>query len=205
MYKNIHECAAILLAGGSGQRFHGQKQFVSFMGKPLWRHTYDKLCSILMKENIICVGIDVSGGTTRTHSVINGMEALAKKSIKRVLIVEAARPLVTLEQLRLLVNDEHQSTSFVMPLVNTVVMRNGNYLNRDELYELLTPQAFDYKMLLDALRSGRFNDLTDDTRIMYEYYGIKPFFIPTTENLIKVTYQRDLPIIESIYKNMKED
>ena len=119
-----------------------------------------------------------------------------------MLIVEAARPLVTKSQLLELANDKHDSTSFVMPLVNTVIKRNGGYLNRDELYELLTPQAFNYSKLFDALNSGKYFDYTDDTRIMYEYYGIKPFLIETGTNLIKVTYKRDLPIVESMYKQV---
>ena len=92
--------------------------------------------------------------------------------------------------------------SFVRPLVNTVVYRDGRYINRDELYDLLTPQAFDYKLLLEAYRSGKFNDMTDETRAMLEFHGIKPYFIETGSNLFKVTYPGDLDIIESIYQRL---
>lgn len=80
------------------------------------------------------------------------------------------------------------------------------FLNREELYELLVPQAFDFQLLKTALDSGKFKNMTDETRVMFEYHGIKPHFIETTENLIKVTYQRDLPIIESLMHtyNMEE-
>ena len=83
--------------------------------------------------------------------------------------------------------------------------RDGRYINREELYDLLTPQAFDYKLLLEAYKSGRFSDVTDETRIMFEFHGIKPHLIETSSNLFKVTYPGDLDIIESIYKRMIDE
>ena len=112
--------------------------------------------------------------------------------------------MVTKEQIIELLRDGHPSVSFVRPLVNTVIYRDGRYINRDELYDLLTPQAFDYHMLLEAYQSGRFTDMTDETRIMFEYYRIKPYLIETKNNLYKVTYPGDLDIIESIFQSQQK-
>lgn len=109
----------IILAGGKGERFHGKKQNVEFHGKPLWRHVYDTALSVIEEQNVIIVGKDVAGGETRSVSVHNGLEALSVNTDK-VLITEAARPLVTKKQLEILINDDSISSSFVMPLVNTV-------------------------------------------------------------------------------------
>lgn len=188
---------AVVLAGGKGERFQGQKQFCLLKGKPLWRHVYDKVSSVVEVENIVVVGVDIEGGDTRTESVIRGMRNLPSQT-KRVIIAEAARPLVTIGQIEEILQDQAPSSSFVMPLVNTVIKRDGEYLNRAEMYELLTPQAFDFQLLLEALNSDRFRNMTDETRVMYEFYGIKPHLIETTENLLKVTYQKDLPIIEHL-------
>lgn len=194
------EClGAIVLAGGRGERFQGQKQLSILKGKPLWKHVYDKVHKVIDSGNIVVVGIDIPGGETRTESVIRGMGQLSPDT-RRVVIAEAARPLVTVGQVEEILFDNAESSSFVMPLTNTVVKRDGEYLNREEMYELLTPQAFDYRLLGEALGSGRFKDMTDETRVMFEYHGIRPHFIETTENLVKVTYQRDLPIIESLTK-----
>ncbi len=194
---------AILLAAGKGTRYQGSKQDIEFHGKPIWRYPYDLLVSIIGKENVVAVGKDIAGGSTRTESVFNGLKAL-QEDTDRVIIVEAARPLLTKEQVEQLLNDEHPSVSFVRPLVNTVIYRDGRYLNREELYDLLTPQAFDYKKLLVAYQSGRFADMTDETRAMFEFYGIKPRFIETGTNLFKITYPGDLDIIESIYQAQQE-
>lgn len=191
--------SAILLAAGRGTRYGETKQDVMFRGKPLWRYAYEVALSVVGAGRIVAVGKDIPGGDTRTASVLCGLEALPADT-ERVIIVEAARPMVTAAQVRLLLEDGHPSVSFVRPLVNTVVYRNGEYINREELYDLLTPQAFDYRMLLDAYRSGRFENMTDETRVMYEYHGVRAHYIETGSNLFKVTYPGDLEIIESIYR-----
>ncbi|MBQ4407072.1 MAG: 2-C-methyl-D-erythritol 4-phosphate cytidylyltransferase [Bacteroidales bacterium] len=192
---------AILLAAGQGSRYHGKKQDLIFHGKPIWRFVYDTLSSVVPQKNIIVVGKDISGGATRTGSVKNGLEALSKQPIDRVIIAEAARPMVTKKQIMQLLDDSCPSSTFVRPLVNTPIFRDGRYVNRNEMYDLLTPQAFDMKMLQEAYRNGNFNDMTDETRVMFEYYGEKPHLIETESNLFKITYPGDLDIIESIYKS----
>ena len=194
---------AILLAAGSGTRYHAKKQDLIFHDKPLWRYAYETALTIVGKENIVAVGKDIPGGDTRTGSVKLGLAALPPM-IDRVIIVEAARPMVTEEQIRALLNDPYPSSTFVRPLVNTPIYRDGTYVNRNEMYDLLTPQAFDRMMLEDAYMSGRFENMTDETRVMYEHYGIKPHLIETESNLCKVTYPGDLDILESIYKAQQE-
>lgn len=194
---------AILLAAGQGTRYHGRKQDLIFHGKPLWRYAYETALEVVGDGNIIAVGKDIPGGVTRTGSVMNGLEALPS-SIDRVIIVEAARPMVTKEQIIQLLEDTSPSSTYVRPLVNTVIYRNGTYVNRGDMYDMLTPQAFDRNMLQEAYRSGKFDDMTDETRVMFEYYGIKPHFVETESNLFKVTYPGDLDIIESIYRARQE-
>lgn len=201
---NKMKYGAIVLAAGKGTRYKGTKQDVLFHDKPLWRYAYDTVKGIVGEDYVVAVGKDIQGGETRTGSVLNGLEALPKDT-ERVIIVEAARPMVTKKQIVELLSDSHPSTTFVRPLVNTVIYRDGRYINREELYDLLTPQAFDYKLLLEAYRSGKFMDMTDETRAMFEYHGIKTHFIETDNNLFKVTYPGDLEIIESIYRAQQEE
>lgn len=194
---------AILLAAGQGSRYHERKQDLMFHGKPLWRYSYETALSVVGEGNIVAVGKDMPGGQTRTGSVRIGLGALPM-SVDRVIIVEAARPMVTKEQITQLLEDPYPSSTFVRPLVNTVIFRDGTYVNRNEMYDMLTPQAFDRKMLQEAYESGRFEDMTDETRVMFEFYGVKPHFIETESNLFKITYPGDLDIIESIYRTRME-
>lgn len=198
------KCSAILLAAGKGTRYKATKQDIIFHDKPIWKYAYETTEEVVGENNIIAVGKDIPGGATRTESVLKGLINLPEDT-DRVVIVEAARPMVTKKQITQLLTDTHPSTSFVRPLVNTVIYRDGRYINREDLYDLLTPQAFDYKLLLEAYKSGLFNDVTDDTRIMFEFHGIKPHFIETDSNLFKITYPGDLDIIESIYQNLRKE
>lgn len=191
---------AILLAAGQGSRYHGKKQDLIFHEKPLWRYAYETTMAVVGEENIVAVGKDLPGGATRTESVKIGLKALPA-AVDRVIIVEAARPMVTKEQIEQLLKDPYPSSTFVRQLVNTVIYRDGTYVNRNDLYDLLTPQAFDRNMLQRAYDEGSFGNMTDETRVMFEFYGIKPHFIETESNLFKITYPGDLDIIESIYKN----
>jgi len=195
---------AIILAAGSGSRYKGKKQDIEFHGKALWKYSYETAMHVVGKDNVVVVGKDLPGGATRTKSVMIGLHVLPKDT-DRVIILDAARPMVTRDQVIELLKNPNPSVSFVRPLVNTPIYRDGRYINRSDLYDLLVPQAFDYKLLAEAYDSGKFDDMTDETRVMFEYHGIKPTLIETENNLYKVTYPGDLQIIEAIYQGLKKD
>ena len=90
--------SAILLAAGKGTRYHGTKQDVIFHGKALWKYAYEVAIEVVGAENVIAVGKDIQGGETRTISVLNGLESLPDDT-DRVIIIEAARPMVTKKQI----------------------------------------------------------------------------------------------------------
>ena len=190
---------AKVLAAGSSTRSGEKKQDFAFHGKQLWRYSYETAKQVVGECNIVVVGKDFPGGKTRSESVIKGLKALPE-GISRVVILDAARPMVTETQIRELLENPNPAVTFVRPLVNTPIFRDGTYVNRSDMYDMLVPQAFDYKMLVEAYGSGRFEDMTDETRVMFEYHGIKPVFIETDSNLYKVTYPGDLYVIESIYQ-----
>jgi 2-C-methyl-D-erythritol 4-phosphate cytidylyltransferase len=194
---------AVILAGGKGSRYKKRKQFELIDGIEMWKYVYDKVVQVVDKKHIVVVGVDTVGGETRSKSVAIGLEAL-QDECQRVIILEAARPLVTVGQIIKLLEDESKSTTYAMPLVNTVIGRDGRYYNRDNFYNLLTPQAFDFQMLRNAYRTGKYIDTTDETIVMSEEYGISPHFIVEGENLIKVTYQRDMAVVRQLLKQQEE-
>lgn len=190
---------AIILAGGKGSRYKKQKQFELIDGIEMWQYVYQKAIEVVDRRNVIVVGVDIAGGDTRSESVKNGLNAM-DCNCEKIAILEAARPLVTIEQIKKLFDANKKSVTYALPLVNTVIGRDGTYYNRSDFYDLLTPQAFDFQMLKAAYNTGKYPDMTDETVVMYKEYNIKPFFIIEGENLIKVTYQRDLEIIKQLIK-----
>jgi 2-C-methyl-D-erythritol 4-phosphate cytidylyltransferase len=196
----MEKVGAIVLAGGKGTRFHQQKQFVQLWGKELWRHVYDKACQLIPKEQIIVVGVDVPGGETRSGSVMNGLNGL--KECEKVLLLEAARPLVTIEQIQTLIDCEGDSITFVAPCVDAIIMKDKTYLNRNDCLRMQTPQAFNYNLLKKAYETGKYLDMTDETRVLFEEYGIEPTFVEGGENLYKVTYPKDIAFVENYFEKI---
>jgi 2-C-methyl-D-erythritol 4-phosphate cytidylyltransferase len=199
---NNTEVAAIVLAAGQGSRFKGRKQFLEFHGKPLYKHVYDTLSSVIPISNIIVVGVDIEGGSTRNESVKIGLQYLASiNSFKKVVICEAARSLVTQSQIEQIILTESSSICYVNPVVDTVILKDKTYINREDCLHLVSPQAFDFQLLYDAYENADLSELrTDETRLMYEVYGIKPDFLIGEDNLYKVTYPKDIAVLESIYQ-----
>lgn len=195
----MERVGAIILAGGKGTRFHQQKQFVKLWGKELWRHVFDKACELIPKDRIVVVGVDIPGGETRSGSVKNGLNAL--KNCTKVLLVEAARPLVTVEQLKELIECEGDSITFVAPCIDTIIKKDKTFLNRNECLRMQTPQAFNYDLLKKAYETGKYLDMTDETRVLFEEFGIEPTFVEGGDNLFKVTYPKDIAFIEHYFGN----
>lgn len=202
----MEEVYAIILAGGSATRFGGQvkKQFLEFHGKELWRHLYETVNSVLPQERIVVVGIDIPGGLTRSGSVKNGLDWIYKKgNCKKVVIMEAARALVTREQVIEIIEKDSPSCCFVTPVVDTVILTDKTYLTRSDCRHLVSPQAFDFNLLYEAYSNCDLGEMrTDETRLMNDTYGIKPDFLEGGDNLYKVTYPKDIAVIEYIYQNL---
>jgi 2-C-methyl-D-erythritol 4-phosphate cytidylyltransferase len=194
--------SVIILAGGQGSRFGQKKQFLSFHGKELWKHIYDNAGLIIPKENIVVVGVDIEGGATRPESVKKGLQYIKENcNCSKVVILEAARPLVSLEQLKLIIQTDAPSISFVNPVVDTIILADKTYLTRSECFHLVSPQAFDFNLLYNAYSETDLSEIrTDETRLINDVFGIKPTLLEGGENLFKVTYPKDIVILESIIK-----
>lgn len=181
-----------------------KKQFIQFHGKELWRYIYDTACEVLPKNRIVVVGVDIPGGSTRSESVKNGLEWIARyRNCNRVVICEAARALVTSKQLQEIIDYKSPSCCYVNPVVDTIILTDKTYLNRSDCRHLVSPQAFDFELLYNAYKNCDLGELrTDETRLIYDTYGIKPMFLEGGENLFKVTYPKDIVILEAIYSSM---
>ena len=104
---------------------------------------------------------------------------------------------MTVDQLQTLIETDSDSITFVAPCVDTIIKKDKTYLNRSECLRMQTPQAFNYDLLKRAYQTGKYNDMTDETRVLFEEYGIEPTFVEGGENLYKVTYPNDIFIIEN--------
>jgi 2-C-methyl-D-erythritol 4-phosphate cytidylyltransferase len=192
----IEEFSCIVLAGGLGVRFGSPKQYALLNGKEVWTYAYDQCCSV--SREVIVVGRDVPAGKTRQASVRNGL-ALVTNNV--VVIVEAARPLVTSAQIKAIaekVSEEHPSWAYSLPCNYTIFdSYTGTHLNRDTLWYVQVPQAFWAPYLKTAHKYGM-GSYTSDTQMMQQIWGYPPQFLQGGINLHKITYREDLKMLEGL-------
>ena len=169
---------AICLAGGSGTRMGGSvpKVLIPVGNHPALYHSltaFEKSSSI---DGIVLVcPLDdmhfyksladdwkisklknvVAGGATRGHSVENGLNAI--NDCDYVLIHDGARPMLSDEGINIVLEEAktHGAAIAARPVVNTIKKADGTKIidtvNRDNLWEVYTPQGFEYNLIKDKL------------------------------------------------------
>ena len=218
--------SAIILLAGSSTRFCSEtkKQFFEIKGKPLMLYSleafersneiddivlvvakddFNKVNELVKSNNYKKVSHVVIGGKARQESVKNGLDVISNGY---VLIHDAARPLVDNE---IIVNLKHALAKFdgvapALESVNTIARadKDGNILsfeNRNELYQIQTPQAFKVGIIKEAHQKGEGSNATDDLQLV-KLLNKKVGIIPGKEKYLKVTKQSDIKLIEDYLK-----
>ena len=208
--------AAVIVAAGAGLRA-GQplpKQFARWRGKPVVRHSVEALASAGAAPIVVMIpegagevaaaalaGIDgihlVTGGPTRQASVRLGLEALAADSPARVLIHDAARPLLPRAVIdRLLGALAVQPGAIpVLPVVDSLAHAEESLMGaparREALRRVQTPQAFDFAAILAAHRGWDGEAEAGDDAQVAQAAGMEIALVDGDEALHKLTYASD--------------
>ena len=145
----------------------------------------------------------VVGGDTRQESVRLGLESIAHRKPKKVLIHDAARPMTSPALIYHVTKalDNHQAIIPALPITDTIKRaherRAVETLGRDNLYMAQTPQGFHFEPLLAAHRKFRGEALTDDAALM-EKSGTPVMLIDGEFSNIKITTQQDIKRMETM-------
>ncbi|MEM1188186.1 MAG: 2-C-methyl-D-erythritol 4-phosphate cytidylyltransferase [Pseudomonadota bacterium] len=215
---------AVLPAAGSGSRFGAQrpKQFLELQGRSILDWSVSALIDAVPLQGVVIAvpeselrhveRSDVladsrisfcAGGDSRARSVARGLAALPAKSSDWVLVHDAARPCVPVEDIRQLA--ERVTATGVGGLlacrVTDTLKREGRAarvaetVDRTLLWRALTPQMFTVGALRDALDDalGQDVELTDEASAM-ERAGAPVQLVEASAANIKVTYPEDLAL-----------
>lgn len=145
----------------------------------------------------------VHGGDDRNESVYHGLVSL--KDIGNdcaVFIHDAARPLLTLDELYTL-HDEirnHDALTLMLPMHDSVLKeKNGKitYVDRKNMYRVLTPQVFVFSKILSIYENGYDKKDTDDFKKAVNA-SLDCKLIRGQLKNFKVTEIDDLKLLESI-------
>ncbi len=212
-------CTALIVAAGTGSRFGGAlpKQYLDLAGvtilrrsvlaflthphvdavrvviNPAHRALYDKAVGDLGLPE------PITGGASRQESVCRGLEALAEGTpFAYVMIHDAARPLIdaaTITDVRRAL-DTAKGAIAAKPLVDTLKRGAGvvitDTIDRANLWQAHTPQAFHFTDILAAHRAAAAGDqLTDDAAVA-EKAGIPVTLVPSNPDNMKITNPDDL-------------
>jgi len=209
--------AAIVVAAGKGLRVGGDtpKQFRTWRGKPLIRHSVEALRDAGAAPLVVVIAADaredaaavlegivdivfVTGGATRQDSVRAGLEALASASPDRVLIHDAARPDLPREVIARLLDALGADTGAipVLPVVDSIAIadeaeRMAGKADRETLRRVQTPQAFRFAAIRAAQSAWQgATDAGDDAQVLMAHGG-SVTLVEGDERLKKITFAED--------------
>ncbi len=160
--------AALILSGGSGQRFKSAlpKQYHKILGKPVIEYVIEAAVNAHKIDCVMIAGAGhpvldgilenypaverVPGGQRRNETILNGLNALKALSCKRVVILDAVRPLVTSELLDTymsLLKQGQQAVSTVQPITDSLGCLDMHEVDRSRYYLMQSPEAYDFDLL----------------------------------------------------------
>jgi len=213
----MNATVALVVGAGEGQRFGGEvpKQYRPLAGQAVMRRSltafldHPEVTAVqavihpdhhdLYQEAVLGLSLPapVHGGATRQASVALGLESLADNPPARVLIHDAARPLVDHGVVSRVLAALETSPGAVPALAVADTLKRGDgafidtTVDRSGLWRAQTPQGFRFDDILAAHRQVSREELTDDAAVA-ERAGLAVAMVEGAEDNFKVTQAEDL-------------
>ena len=189
------DTSCLVLAAGEGNRFGMEKQYFAWRSKMLWQISYNLAKNI--SQDVVCVGLDVEGGSTRQESVKNGLNSIHSD---RVVIIEIVRPLASEDDINRLLDIEHPSVTYGYNIETPIFDRGKKeYILPNRLSIIQNLQVFDTKLLKEAHQKTSMRDAPDDTILMHDVHGIEPRIVKgDIRALWKLTYKEDVEVLDAL-------
>ncbi len=211
--KSYSACAVILCAGTGSRTNLGYNKILHCIGKKtVLEMVLDSFENSLVNKTVLVINpadrkkteeiaaryknIDiVNGGDTRTESVRNGLKAAVECDI--AVIHDGARPYASAELINRTVESALKYGSGIAAVKTTDTVKesdDGEFitasLDRSKLYNIQTPQSFNYKLINSAYEEIEGN-YTDDSEV-YALAGYTPRLVEGEYGNIKITTSEDL-------------
>ena len=214
---------AIIPAGGSSSRYKGKNKLLEMLaGKPVIMHSIETINSI---ENIAEIIISAStelipilkdltkdyknitivqGGQNRQESVYNAISRIDQCDF--ILIHDGARPLIKKETIVKAIDKALNKKAVIVAVktIDTIKIVDTNLKiietpNRDNLWNVQTPQIFEYKLISNAHLKLKGQNYSDDAG-MLEVLGHDVYIVEGEYSNFKITTEEDLFSAESKIK-----
>ncbi len=194
----------IVVAGGSGRRFGGAKQFERIGEERVVDRSVrtaasvcDGVVLVLPVDAVDSVVVEhatvtVSGGASRSASVRRGLDVVPPDAV--VLVHDAARPLASpalFARVVAAVRDGAAAVVPVVPVSDTIRDVDGGVVDRERLRAVQTPQGFP-AAVLRAAHAGA-PEGTDDAGLV-EATGAAVVLVEGEPTNLKITGPQDLAV-----------
>ncbi len=221
---------AIVLAGGSGTRLdpNKKKQYIQIDEKDILQHTLEKFQCVSHVNNVIVVCSEndrehieaykcsnvtkfANSGAERMFSVNNALELLDEDT-DVVIVHDGVRMFFDDEKIQSLVEKayEHGGAIYAVKSTDTIKkvenMQVCETVDRSNLYNVQTPQAFEVKLLKQCyskiIKDGTI--CTDDSMVVELTSDKKIQIVESDYDNIKITTKIDLEIAKAIIRSKYE-
>ena len=217
----IPAIATVIPAAGVGKRMKADKpkQYLPLCGLTVLEQTLHRLKQVpALQQFYLALSPDdpyfptlplatdsgiqrVDGGAERANSVLNALVQIDAKVYPWVLVHDAARPVVRVSDIELLIDsciESNQGGILATPVRDT--MKRGSdrvehTVDRAGLWHAYTPQLFPTALLRDALQQALAQGvaITDEASAM-EWAGLPVLLVQGHADNIKITQAEDLAL-----------
>ena len=217
----------IIVAGGKGVRtgWDLPKQFILLNNRPVLMHTisafYDfdpsiRIVLILPEDytghwSQLCADFRfdipcqvVTGGQTRFHSVLKGLEKVERGTL--VGVHDGVRPLIDKQLIAKVYKaaEDLKGAYPAVPLIDSIREldddNKSHAVNRSKYRLVQTPQVFWSDVLIDAYNLEYKDDFTDDVSVVEAAQTVSPVMVEGNPENIKITSQADLMVAEALIR-----
>lgn len=226
MAEHFNSLTVVVPAAGVGKRMLANcpKQYLTIGDLTILEHTVNRLLSHpAISKVILSIShaddyfrdtslanhknvITVFGGEERVDSVLAGIKAIDIKTDRWVLVHDAARPCILLDDIDALINScrIHDIGGLLATPVRDTMKHSTslgqnlqvkNTLDRTTLWHALTPQMFKTEELRLAIEQARADgvEITDESSAI-EYVNLPSMLVPGRSDNIKITRPEDLAL-----------
>jgi len=170
---------------------------------------FDLLVKIINKYGFRKVKLIVEGGQTRQHSVYNALLSSDANENDLIVVHDAARALLPNEVLSNAIKTAKRKGNALVCIKakDTLIKATKyveEYLNRDEVYYVQTPQIFKYKDLLKAMNKAfKENFIGTDESMLVQKIGKKINLVEGSVFNFKITTREDIELFARLTCNFK--
>jgi 2-C-methyl-D-erythritol 4-phosphate cytidylyltransferase len=217
----------VIVAGGSGKRMGAEvpKQFLELAGRPVLMHTIERFKTFSESMEIITVLPEnqlrhwlelqkqysftvpqtiVKGGSTRFHSVRNGLKFVYAPGI--VAIHDGVRPFVSIDTIRRCFSTAEKlgnAIPSISPIESLrIVTESGSRpVDRFHVKQIQTPQVFSADLIKKAYLQEYKPEFSDDATVL-ENTGEKINLVEGNRENIKITNPEDLIISKALLETI---